>query len=31
MILLTGEVALALNGAIILALSLVQDDADPLP
>lgn len=31
MILLTGEVALALHGAIVLALSLVQDDPHPLP
>ena len=31
MILLAGEIALALHRAIILALGLVQDDAHPLP
>lgn len=31
MILLAGEVALALHGAIVLALSLIQDDPHPLP
>lgn len=31
MILLTGEVALALHRAVVLAFGLVQDDAHPLP
>lgn len=31
MILLAGEVALALHGAVVFALGLVQDDSYPLP
>lgn len=31
MVLLAGEVALPLHGAVVLALGLVQDDSHPLP
>lgn len=31
MILLAGEVALALHGAVVLALGLIQDDSHPFP